>query len=46
MAVKYTTRGDIPIIMGLVMVTVIGVIIINLLVDIVIGWLNPKARVA
>lgn len=46
MTVKYTTRGDIPIIMGLVMVSVVGVIVINLLVDIIIGWLNPKARVA
>lgn len=45
MAVQYTTRGDIPMIMGLVMVTVIGVVLVNLLVDILIGWLNPKARV-
>ncbi|MFC9701904.1 ABC transporter permease [Streptomyces sp. NPDC056943] len=46
MAVTYTTRGDIPVIMALVVVTVIGVVLINLLVDIAIGWLNPKARVA
>ena len=46
MTVTYTTRGDIPVIMALVMVTVIGVVLINLLVDIVIGWLNPKARIA
>ncbi|MFI6483065.1 ABC transporter permease [Nonomuraea sp. NPDC050663] len=44
MTVGYTTRGDIPIIMALVMISVIGVIVINLLVDILIGWLNPKAR--
>ncbi|MDT9682844.1 ABC transporter permease [Streptomyces sp. TRM76323] len=46
MTVTYTTRGDIPVIMALVMLTVIGVVLINLLVDIMIGWLNPKARVA
>ncbi|WP_030143149.1 ABC transporter permease [Mycetocola saprophilus] len=46
MTVSYTTRGDIPIIMGLVMFTVIGVVVINLLVDVVVSWLNPKARLA
>jgi peptide/nickel transport system permease protein len=46
MTVAYTTRGDIPVIMALVMLTVIGVVLINLLVDIMIGWLNPKARIA
>lgn len=46
MTVTYTTRGDIPVIMALVMLTVIGVVLINLLVDVMIGWLNPKARVA
>jgi peptide/nickel transport system permease protein len=44
MTVAYTTRGDIPVIMALVMLTVIGVVLINLLVDIVIAWLNPKVR--
>jgi peptide/nickel transport system permease protein len=44
MTVTYTVRGDIPVIMALVMLTVIGVVLINLLVDIVIAWLNPKVR--
>ncbi|MEV0588366.1 ABC transporter permease [Nonomuraea sp. NPDC050310] len=44
MTVGYTTRGDIPVIMALVMVTVVGVIVINLVTDLLIGWLNPKAR--
>jgi peptide/nickel transport system permease protein len=44
MAVAYTTRGDIPVIMGMLTVTVIGVVIVNLLVDVSIGLLNPKAR--
>lgn len=46
MTVQYTTRGDIPVIMGVVMVTVVVVIVINLLVDVLVGWLNPKARVS
>jgi peptide/nickel transport system permease protein len=46
MTVTYTARGDIPVIMALVMFTVIGVVLINLSVDIAIGLLNPKARVA
>ncbi|GAA4956827.1 ABC transporter permease [Yinghuangia aomiensis] len=46
MAVTYTARGDVPAIMAVVMVSVIGVVLINLLVDLAIGWLNPKARAA
>ncbi|WP_067481401.1 ABC transporter permease [Actinomadura hibisca] len=46
MTVTYTTRGDIPVIMALVSVTVVGVIAVNLLVDVLIGWLDPKARTA
>ncbi|MDS1271131.1 ABC transporter permease [Lipingzhangella sp. LS1_29] len=46
MTVQYTVRGDIPMIMGVVMTTVIVVVVANLLVDVLIGWLNPKARVS
>ncbi|MEU4743885.1 ABC transporter permease [Actinosynnema sp. NPDC023658] len=46
MTVTYTTRGDTPIIMGLVMTTVVCVVVINLVVDVLVGWLNPKARTA
>jgi peptide/nickel transport system permease protein len=31
--------------MGVVVVTVIVVILVNLLVDLANGWLNPKVRV-
>jgi peptide/nickel transport system permease protein len=31
--------------MGVVVVTVVVVIIVNLLVDLANGWLNPKVRV-
>lgn len=46
MAVAYTTRGDIPVIMGMLAVAVVGVVVINLIVDLAIGLLNPKARLA
>ncbi|QKG24421.1 ABC transporter permease [Actinomadura verrucosospora] len=46
MTVSYTARGDVPVVMALVMLTVIGVVLINLLTDILIGWLNPKARLS
>ncbi|WP_433142933.1 ABC transporter permease [Actinomadura nitritigenes] len=44
MTVTYTSRGDIPVVMALVMLTVVGVVLINLVTDALIGWLNPKAR--
>lgn len=46
MTVENTTNGVIPVIMGLVMLSVVGVVIVNLIMDIVIGWLNPKVRLA
>jgi peptide/nickel transport system permease protein len=46
MTVTDTTDGDIPVIMALVMVSVVGVVLINLAVDLLIGVLNPKARLA
>lgn len=46
LAVTATTRGDIPIVMGVVVVTAIIVIVVNLVMDILNGWLNPKARLA
>ncbi|MBE3000876.1 ABC transporter permease [Nocardiopsis sp. HNM0947] len=46
MTVQYTTRGDIPVIMGVVMVSVLVVVVVNLLVDVLVAWLNPKARLS
>ncbi|WP_405564739.1 ABC transporter permease [Streptomyces phaeochromogenes] len=37
-------QGDVPIIMGLSLFGVLFVVGINLVVDVVNGWLNPKAR--
>ncbi|WP_055478381.1 ABC transporter permease [Sphaerimonospora mesophila] len=36
--------GDIPILLGLTAVTVVFVVIVNLLLDLVLGWVNPKVR--
>lgn len=45
LAVNSTTLGDTPVIMGVVVYTVVIVIVVNLLVDLINGWLNPKVRV-
>lgn len=44
-AVESTAKGDTPVVMGIVVFTVLVVITVNLLVDLVNGWLNPKVRV-
>ena len=46
LAVSATTQGDLPLVMGVVIYTVVIVIVVNLLVDLVNGWLNPKVRVS
>lgn len=46
LAVQSTNQGDIPVVMGVVVYTVIMVIIVNLVVDLANGWLNPKVRVS
>ncbi|WP_159502210.1 ABC transporter permease [Microbacterium sp. 18062] len=46
LAVQSTTRGDLPIVMGVVLATVVLVVVVNLAIDLLVGWLNPKARVS
>ncbi|WP_411721334.1 ABC transporter permease [Mycetocola sp.] len=46
LAVSATSLGDIPLVMGVVLYTVVIVIIVNLVVDLINGWLNPKVRVS
>ncbi|MDI3387815.1 ABC transporter permease [Streptomyces sp. B-S-A8] len=36
--------GDIPVLLGLTVVTVVFVVVINFLLDLVLGWVNPKVR--
>lgn len=45
-AVTATGRGDIPLVMGVVIATAILVMVVNLLVDLAQAWLNPKVRLA
>ncbi|MGO4238299.1 ABC transporter permease [Arthrobacter sp. NicSoilB11] len=45
-AVKATTQGDLPVVMGVVIVTAILVVLVNLAIDLLQGWLNPKVRLS
>lgn len=37
-------NGDIPMLLGITVITVIFVVVINFLLDVLLGWINPKAR--
>ncbi len=41
-----TSQGDVPLVMGLVVVTAALVVALNLLVDLLQAWLNPRVRVS
>jgi peptide/nickel transport system permease protein len=41
-----TTNGDVPLVMGVVVVAVAMVVVVNLVIDILTGWINPKARLS
>lgn len=45
MAVSAARSGDLPMIQGVVVVLCLGVVIANLLLDLLYGWLNPKERI-
>ena len=45
-AVAATGQGDIPLVMGVVIVTAVVVVLINLAVDLLQAWLNPKVRLS
>lgn len=45
-ATSAANAGDVPLVLGIVIVTVVLVIVANLLVDLLLGWLNPKVRVS
>jgi peptide/nickel transport system permease protein len=44
-AVEAPGKGDIPLVMGLVLFTAVIVVVLNLAVDLLQGWLNPKVRI-
>jgi peptide/nickel transport system permease protein len=45
-AIAATGQGDIPLVMGVVIVTAALVVLVNLAVDLLQAWLNPKVRLA
>jgi len=44
LAVQAALRSDIPVILGVLMTYVVIVVVVNLLVDLLIAWVNPKVR--
>ena len=46
LAIEATVRGDIPVIMGILITMALIVVTVNLLVDLANAWINPKARLA
>jgi len=46
LTVQSTLAGDIPVIMGLIVLVAIVVVAVNLLIDVMQGWLNPKVRIS
>jgi peptide/nickel transport system permease protein len=46
LAVQATSRNDLPVIQGLVLYFTVIVIIVNLIVDIIYAWLNPRIRLS
>ena len=36
--------GDFPLVQGVVVVLCLGVVLVNLILELLYGWLNPKAR--
>jgi peptide/nickel transport system permease protein len=46
LSVRSTVQGDIPVVMGVVVTIAILEIVVNIVIDILHGWLNPKVRVA
>jgi len=40
-----SSQGNIPVILALTVLSVLFVVIVNFLLDLVLGWINPKARI-
>lgn len=45
-SVGATSQGDVPLVMGLVLATAVVVVAVNLVVDLLQGFLNPKVRLS
>ena len=45
LAINASLVGDVPVVMAVVGFLVVVVVVVNLIVDLLQGWLNPKARI-
>ena len=45
-ATSAASQGDAPLVLGVVVLAVGVVVVVNLLVDLALGWLNPKVRMS
>lgn len=46
LTINAALQGDVPVLMGVVVTLVVLVVLVNLVIDIVSGWVNPKVRVS
>ena len=46
LAVEASVRADVPLVLGAVLAYVVIVVVVNLLVDLAVAWLNPKVRLS
>jgi peptide/nickel transport system permease protein len=46
LAVSSTVSGDVPMVMGVVIATTVVVVLVNLVIDLAAGLLNPKVRLS
>jgi peptide/nickel transport system permease protein len=46
LVVEASVRGDVPLVLGAVLAYVVIVVVVNLLVDLAVAWLNPKVRLS
>ncbi|WP_432494711.1 ABC transporter permease [Kineococcus auxinigenes] len=45
-AMSTASQGDQPVVLGIVVTTVVLIALVNVVIDLAYGWLNPKVRVA
>jgi len=46
LAIEASVRTDVPLVLGAVLAYVVIVVIVNLLVDLAVAWLNPKVQLS
>jgi peptide/nickel transport system permease protein len=46
LSIEASSRADLPLVMGVILSVALIVVIVNLLVDLAVAWLNPKVRLS